>query len=202
VRFPPPTLLLVMCKSREQAEAALQRLRHLLAELGLQPKEAKTRIVHLQVGGEGVDFLGFHHRLIRSRPRDGRRPFTFLARWPTNKAMQHARDRIRELTARRRLLLPVEAIVQDVNLFLRGWTGYFKYGHSAERFSKIRQYVRMRIALWLSKRHRRSRHFGRWALLHFTPNEFGLIKLYGIVVQPRAGKPWRDKPNAGGERRR
>jgi RNA-directed DNA polymerase len=87
--------VLVMCKSREQAEAALQWLRDLLAELGLQPKEAKTRMVHLSVGGEGVDFLGFHHRLVRSRSRGGRRPFTFLARWPTNRAMQHARDRIR-----------------------------------------------------------------------------------------------------------
>jgi group II intron reverse transcriptase/maturase len=194
--------VLVMCKSREQAEAALLRLRELLAELGLQPKEAKTRIVHLAVGGEGVDFLGFHHRLVQSRSRDGRRAFTFLARWPTDRAMQHARDRIRDLTARRRLLLPVEAIVQDVNLFLRGWAGYFRYGHSAWRFSKIRQYVRMRLALWLSKRYRRSRHFGRWALLHYTPNEFGLIRLYGIVVQPRAGKSWRERPNAGGERRR
>jgi hypothetical protein len=45
VRFPPPTLPLVMCKSREQAEAALARLRELLADLGLEPKEAKTRIV-------------------------------------------------------------------------------------------------------------------------------------------------------------
>jgi group II intron reverse transcriptase/maturase len=194
--------VLVMCKSREQAEAALQRLRVLLADLGLQPKEAKTRIVELRVGGDGVDFLGFHHRLVRSRPRDGRRPFTFLARWPTDKAMQHARDRVREFTDRRRLLLPVEQVVQDVNMFLRGWVGFFRYGHSAERFSKIRNYVRMRIALFISKRHRRSRHFGTWALLHFTPDEFGLIRLYGIVVSPRAGKPWREKPNAGGERRR
>ena len=194
--------LLVMCRSREQAQAALQRLRTLLAELGLQPKEAKTRIVHLQVGEEGFDFLGFHHRLVRSRSRDGRRPVDFLARWPADKAMQHARDRIRELTASRRLLLDVETVVRDVNAFLRGWVGYFRYGHSAQRFSKIRSYVRMRIALFLSKRHRRSRSFGRWALLHFTPNEFGLIGLYGIVVSPRAGKPWRDKPNAAGERRR
>jgi group II intron reverse transcriptase/maturase len=192
----------VMCKSREQAEAALQRLRDLLAELGLQPKEAKTRIVSLEVGGEGVDFLGFHHRLVRSRSRDGRRPVTFLARWPADKAMQHARDRVRELTARRRLSLSVGAVVQDINKFLRGWTGYFKYGHSAERFSKIRQYVRMRIALFISKRYRRSRHFGVRALLNFTPNEFGLIRLYGIVVSPRAGKPWWEKLNAGGERRR
>ena len=149
-----------------------------------------------------MDFLGFHHRLVRSRPRDGRRPFTFLARWPANKAMQHARDRVRELTTRSRLRLPIEVIVQDVNMFLRGWADYFKYGHSAQRFSEIRQYVRMRIALFISKRYRRSRRFGLWGLLTFTPNEFGLIRLYGIVVSPRAGKPWREKPNAGGERRR
>jgi Group II intron, maturase-specific domain len=116
--------------------------------------------------------------------------------------MQHARDRVRELTAQRRLLLSVEAVVQDINEFLCGWVGYFKYGHSAERFSKIRSYTRMRVALFISRRHRRSQHFGRWALLHFTPNEFGLIGLYGIVVSPKAGKPWRERPNAGGERRR
>jgi RNA-directed DNA polymerase len=200
VRFADDAL--VLCRSREQAEAALQRLRDLMAELGLRPKEAKTRIIHLQAGGGGFDFLGFHHRLVRSRPRDGRRPVTFLARWPADKAMQHARNRVRELTAHNRLLLSVDAVVQDINDFLRGWVGYFKYGHSAQRFSKIRSYVRMRVALFISKRHRRSRHFGRWALLHFTPNEFGLIGLYGIVVSPRAGKPWRDRPNAGGERRR
>ena len=153
--------LLVLCRSREQAEAALQRLRQLLADLGLAPKEAKTRIVHLQMGEEGFDFLGFHHRLVRSRPRDGRRPVDFLARWPADKAMQHARDRIRELTASRRLLLDVETVVRDINAFLRGWVGYFKYGHSAQRLSKIRHYVRMRIALFISKRHRRSRSFGR-----------------------------------------
>ena len=32
--------------------------------------------------------------------------------------MQHARDRIRKLTRRSRLLLPVEVIVEDLNRFL------------------------------------------------------------------------------------
>ncbi|HWS94127.1 MAG TPA: reverse transcriptase domain-containing protein, partial [Mycobacterium sp.] len=59
--------LLVVCKSRQQAEAALARLRLVLAELGLAPKEAKTRIVELVADGEGFDFLGFHHRMVRSR---------------------------------------------------------------------------------------------------------------------------------------
>ena len=52
--------LLVMCRTRAEAEAALASLRAIVAELGLQLKDAKTRIVHLTEGGEGVDFLGFH----------------------------------------------------------------------------------------------------------------------------------------------
>ena len=194
--------LVVMCWSRSQAEAALERLTVLLAGLGLEPKAAKTRIVHLEEGGEGFDFLGFHHRLVRSRGLNGKPRVTFLARWPADKAMQHARDRIRELTGRRRLLLPPEAIAQDVNMFLRGWAGYFRYGHSARRLSKIRQYARMRLALFISKKHRRSRHFGWQVMLNAPPRELGLVSLYGITVAPRAGKPWREKPNAGGERRR
>jgi RNA-directed DNA polymerase len=43
--------LVVMCWSRGQAEAALARLTDLLAGLGLEPKAAKTRIVHLEEGG-------------------------------------------------------------------------------------------------------------------------------------------------------
>ena len=57
--------LVVMCRPSEQAEAALERLTALLADLGLEPKAAKTRIVRLAEGGEGFDFLGFHHRLVR-----------------------------------------------------------------------------------------------------------------------------------------
>jgi RNA-directed DNA polymerase len=194
--------LIVMCWSRSQAEAALERLTDLLAGLGLEPKAAKTRIVHLEEGGEGLDFLGFHHRLVRSRGLNGRPRTLFLARWPADKAMQHARDRIRELTGHRRLLLPPEVIAQDVNAFLRGWAGYFRYGHSARRLNTIRQYAWMRLALFISKGHRRSRHFGRHVMLNGKPRGLGLVSLHGITVPPRAGKPWREKPNAAGERRR
>jgi hypothetical protein len=77
-----------------------------------------------------------------------------------------------------------------------------RYGHSARRLSKIRQYARMRLALFITKKHRRTRGFGWRVLVFLSPSEFGLISLYGIVVAPRAGKPWREKPNAAGERRR
>jgi hypothetical protein len=48
--------LTVMCWSRSQAERALARLTELLAELGLEPKAAKTRIGQLEVGGEVSTF--------------------------------------------------------------------------------------------------------------------------------------------------
>jgi hypothetical protein len=62
VRVPPATHLLALCRTPAEAEAALAALRLILAERGLELKDAKTRIVHLAEGGEGVDFLGFHHR--------------------------------------------------------------------------------------------------------------------------------------------
>ena len=46
--------VVVMCDTREQAEAALAQLTALLAGLGLEPKAAKTRIVHLAEGKPGV----------------------------------------------------------------------------------------------------------------------------------------------------
>ena len=43
-----------MCWSRSQAERALERLTGLLADLGLEPKAAKTRIVHLEESAVGA----------------------------------------------------------------------------------------------------------------------------------------------------
>lgn len=201
VRFADDAL--VMCKSREQAEAALSRLRQLLAELGLEPKEAKTRIVRLEVGGAGFDFLGFHHRLIRVKGRrNPRRSVTFLARWPSDRAMRHARDRIRELTLRSRLVLPLSVIVEDVNRFVHGWAAYFRFGNSAIRFEKIVHHVWTRMALVIAKRHRRSRGYGWSVLAYQSPDHLGLISLSGTVVAPRPFKDWRVKPNASGEQRR
>jgi group II intron reverse transcriptase/maturase len=193
----------VMCRTRQQAEAALARLTQLLAGLGLEPKAAKTRIVHLTEDGPGVDFLGFHHRWVRAQGRTGTgKGVAFLARWPATRAMQHARDRIRELTERRRVLLRVEAIVEDVNRFLRGWAAYFRYGNSARHFDKIMGYARMRLAGFLAKKHRRSRGFG-WSVIAFrSSNYLGLISLDGTVAAPRPFRAWRERPNAGGERRR
>jgi Reverse transcriptase (RNA-dependent DNA polymerase)/Group II intron, maturase-specific domain len=119
--------LLALCKTKREAENALVALTAILVEMGLELKPAKTRIVHLREGGEGVDFLGFHHRWRRGRTARSTH-IEFLARRPSRQTMQHARDRVRELTAWDRLRWPIEQIVGDLNRFLRGWAGYFRYG--------------------------------------------------------------------------
>jgi group II intron reverse transcriptase/maturase len=189
---------LVMCATLAQAEAALGRLRDLLAGLGLEPKAAKTRIVHLTEGGEGFDFLGFHHRLVRGRtPRSAH--LTFLARWPARKATQRARDRIRQITDRTRLWVPVEDIIGDLNRFLRGWAGYFRYGNSARVLGQIRNYALRRIARLLSRTGKRPRSWD-WGMRQVlrSPDHLGLISLDGAVIPPRPFRDWR----APAERRR
>src|SRR6266581_6675760 len=148
--------LVVVCYEQWQAEAALVELRALLAGLGLELAEAKTRLVHLNENGEGFDFLGFHHRMVESERKPGR---WFLARLPSARAMQAARQRIREITDRRWLLRPPEEIVADLNRFLIGWGGYFRHGNSSRCFDKIDNYAFDRVARFLGKKHKARRPF-------------------------------------------
>jgi RNA-directed DNA polymerase len=178
--------LLAICKTRRDAEDALEALTAILAEMGLELKQAKTRIVHLAEGGEGVDFRGFHHRYVRGNtPRS--RHLTFLARWPSRQAMGHARERIREITARSRLRVPVEIIVRDLNRFLRGWAGYFRYGNSVQFFDKITLHALRRLAGFIAQRHQRRKSYGWWVVVHQT-HRMGLIDLNGTIVAPRPNR--------------
>ncbi|MGH2655042.1 MAG: group II intron reverse transcriptase/maturase, partial [Actinomycetota bacterium] len=59
--------LVVLCATRERAMAARELVAAVLADLGLRLSPEKTRIVRLAGGSEGFDFLGFHHRMGRSR---------------------------------------------------------------------------------------------------------------------------------------
>jgi Group II intron, maturase-specific domain len=181
VRLPPATHLVILCSTKTEAEAALQTLRELLSTLGLEVAEAKTRIVHLEPENPGIDFLGFHHRIVRSfrYPR-----LYFLARWPSQKAMCTARARIRELTERCWVLLPVSDVVAAVNRFLRGWGSYFRRGNSTNHFKKIDEYAVERLSRFLSKKHGRvGKRYGGYLLR--SSSNMGLLRLVGTVGQGR-----------------
>ena len=169
----------ILCRTRAQAEAALAQLRALLAELGLELAEDKTRLVCVNEDGEGFDFLGFHHRMVDSFSKPGLR---FMARWPSARATHAARRRIRELTDRRLLMLPIEDVIASLNRFLIGWGGYFRYGNSSRQFDKIDRYAIDRVARLLAERHGRRRRLvhGR-AILFALRSDLMPRRLSGTV---------------------
>ncbi len=59
--------LVIVCPTRERAEAALVTLRGLLDELDLELAAAKTRIADLTTPAEGFDFLGYHYRMVPTK---------------------------------------------------------------------------------------------------------------------------------------
>lgn len=181
VRFPPATLLVVLCPTRERAEAALEALKAILAELGLELAQAKTRLVDMREQDQGFDFLGFHHRRMRSR-----RGRYFCYRWPSRSAVAAARANIKARTERRWALLSVEVIVKDINKFLVGWRNYYRYGNSTIAFRHLDRYVTERLARFISKKHGHSgRAFGLKVLidrgLDRGDNGLGLVRLSGSV---------------------
>lgn len=169
--------LLVLCPTKERAEAALRAMRAILADLGLALSEAKIQVVDLKEKGRGIDFLSFHHRRVESFSRKGR---YFCARWPSAKAVERAKDRIRQLTARRLLPLPVGEVVRNVNGFLKGWRNYFGQGNSTTVFHDLDGFVAERIARFISKKHG---HAGNgYGYLVLKRNEYlGLRWLVGTV---------------------
>ena len=128
----------VMCRAQGQAVAALARLTVLLADLGLEPKAAKTRIVHLRRGAREWTSTASTTGWCGPGSDTGPVASRFWPDGPHARAEQHARDRIRFMTMRARLAAPVEQVLREINLFLRGWAGYFRDGNSANAIDKIR----------------------------------------------------------------
>jgi group II intron reverse transcriptase/maturase len=142
--------LVVLCATRERAEAARELVAAVLRTLGLRLSPEKTRVVHLAGGAEGFEFLGFHHRMRESWKRRGR---FYLQKWPSPQAMASIRGRIRERTDRRYAGLPLDAVVDNLNPVLRGWGNYFRWGNSAEKFDAVDHYVNQRLAMLASAKH-------------------------------------------------
>jgi len=100
--------------------------------------------------------------------------------------MQRIRDKIKTITApRHRLPEPVGPIVAEVNQALRGWGAYFRVGNSGRKFAWVDDYVRERLALFLSKKSRRhGRNFERYTYAYFK--RLGVYRLAGTVTWYKA----------------
>jgi group II intron reverse transcriptase/maturase len=174
----------VLCRSRVQAQEALRRIGEILGQLGLELHSEKTRIVELGLGKEGFIFLGCYLRIVRSH-FVGR---TYLFRWPSPRAMNQVRVRIRELTDRRRRagMRDIREVIEDLNPVLRGWGNYFRTGNASAKFQQIDRYVHQRLVRLIGGRKGwKHRPFAirDWPLTRFV-EDFGLHRLVGTIRYP------------------
>ncbi len=174
----------VLCRTEAQAEQAMRRVREIMSSLRLELHPTKTKLVELGLGQEGFEFLGCYLRIVQSHFK-GRR---YLFRWPSPRAMNAVRDKIRALTDRRLCarVKDVREIIGNLNPILRGWGNYFRTGNASAKFNAIDRYVRMRVLRVMERRGGQRRPNFRWEDWPHSRfvEEHGLHKLLGTIRYP------------------
>jgi RNA-directed DNA polymerase len=169
--------MVVLCRTREEAEAVLSLLRQWMADAGLALHPEKTRIVDMTPSGAFFDFLGYRFKRTGAR----------IIRFPRPKSTGKLRDTIRSLT-RRTNGHAMPDIVRRLNPVLRGWFLYFQHSH-ANVFVSLDGWVRMRLRSILRKRHHlsgrgRGRDHQRWPTVFFAAQGlFSLATAHGLACQ-------------------
>jgi RNA-directed DNA polymerase len=164
--------LVIVCHSEPKAKESHRRLKLILNQLGLELNEEKTCVVDFR--RKGFDFLGFHHRAVRS----WRSRRISAQRWPCVKAMKVIRSKVKTVTDRNMIWQSVPGAVVSLNPILRGWWQYFRWGSSGRKAAQLRYYVHERLALFDSyKRQCRGRRWHAHSQLWF--NRLGVYPLLG-----------------------
>jgi RNA-directed DNA polymerase len=163
----------VLCKSREEAAAALAEMSAWVAENGLRLHPDKTHVGDCRQVGEGFEFLGYRFEAGR--------------RWVRKKSLTRLKDCIRDKT-RRTQGQSLKRIVANLNPMLRGWFGYFKHAHPST-FIALDKLIRRRLRAILRKQEKRP-GFGRCRADHQRwPNAFfaqaGLLALHTAWAEAR-----------------
>jgi RNA-directed DNA polymerase len=179
----------VLCRSAAQARAALDAVGEIPGGLGLRLHPDKTKVVDLRDGREGLDFLGCHFRARMSgRLREQKRIVRYcLHRWPSQRAMDRLRDKVRSRTGRNRAGTDIREVIADLNPLLHGWGNYFRTGNAAAKFRPADWYAAGRLRGLMVKKRGRNLHAGKadaWTEDWF--NGHGLYRLRGTIRYPRA----------------
>src|SRR5271166_5710111 len=124
----------VLCRSPQDAAAALAVVQQWTAQADLTLHPVKTRLVH--AWNDGFDFLGYHFERGR--------------RWPRANSLMRLKDTIRAKT-RRTVRKGLPRVIADINATLRGWYGYFQHSYRPT-FRKVDGWVRRRLRSILRRR--------------------------------------------------
>lgn len=169
----------ILFATREDAELGLRLIKAKMTEMGLRLNTEKTKVIDMRDGKEGFDFLGFHNRQVLSMKF--KRKYT--QQWPKKEAVKNLKQKIKGVLGIRAILrLSSDEVVKFINPILRGWMNYFKFGNSSKVFESIDSYVHERLALWWSKKHRKSGRRWKTDLTWEKCKQLGVIVMTGNVT--------------------
>ena len=163
----------ILSRSKEEAESALEEMKQWTEKAGLTLHPEKTRIVDARRKKGGFDFLGYH--------------FERGLRWPREKSVKKLKETIKPKTKRANGR-SLRAIIDDLNPRLRGWYEYFKHSHWTT-FAPIDGWIRGRLRSIMRKRNRKRGRaktwwdHERWPNAHFA--ELGLFSLVTASAEER-----------------
>jgi RNA-directed DNA polymerase len=120
--------------------------------LRLTINREKTRVVHMRDAGQSLDFLGYTFRFDRDLHGGAHR---YLNVFPSKKALERERARLRELISPRRCHVPLPRQIEDLNRHLDGWSNYFKFGYPRVAFRRVNSFVRERLTRHCKRRSQR-----------------------------------------------
>jgi RNA-directed DNA polymerase len=168
----------VLCRSREEAESALARMRAWVTANGLTLHPDKTHLGDCRVDGQGFEFLGYR--------------FEAGKRWVRKKSLMSLRDKVRAKT-KRNTGNSIEYVIASLNPTLKGWYGYFQHAHRFT-FSTIDGFVRRRLRAMLRKQKHRpgqghcQRDHKQWPNAFFADlGLFTMSEAHKLARQSRCG---------------
>jgi RNA-directed DNA polymerase len=184
-RYADDLVILIDAERRSDwlVKAIDKRLREEFAKLRVAINEDKSRMVDLKKG-ESFTFLGFEYRRILSLNQKWRPYYA-----PKLKKRTVLFEKLREIF-RQHVSWPVEVVIAKINPILRGWVNYFRVGHSSSCFSRVKQWVEMKIRKHLKRARGRNgfpwkRRSSEWlydGLGLF--NDYQLLRWSGAKVAP------------------
>ena len=164
--------IVVLCR-RGKTDKTMAVLGQILERLELTLNAEKTKIVNAFKGR--FDFLGFAIWMGKSRTTGNYYPHV----QPSKKSLRVIKDRVTDLTRRVRTAKPLEWIISEVNVTLRGWVGYFHYRNCSKALTSVRCHAEERLRTHLRKRHKIKDRGAGYALYQSSMmyKEYGLYKV-------------------------
>ena len=142
--------------------------------LGLVINREKTRTVQLKQEGQTLDFLGYSFRFEKDLKG---RPWRYLNLFPSAKALEKEREKIRELTGSQHCYKPAKQLIADLNKHLAGWKNYYKIGYCRREFRKMNYYIFQRVLQHLDRRSQRGYRNCRQGSRYLFVQQLGLQQL-------------------------